>query len=477
MRHSILAPRMRLCLLFALTTCLSRPSAAQLDVSPGRLEGQVIDSTHARPLSGTRVVAFSADPRVDASGAAITDSAGRYHIDSLPAGRYAVGFESPLLDSLEINVSSREVVVTRARTATLDLALPPAAKLRAAVCPGVALPPETGAIVGYVTSAETESPLPGATIAMAWKELGFDRAKLRPINQARTASVVTDSSGWYRLCGVPTGTWLSMQIQNGGRTGPVLRTRVGDTLGLTVRHLSFSATDGRATADTTAAGADRASDAPRSGTAKLSGVVSGPDGVPLAQADVRVQGTNASTRTDAQGTYSLAALPAGTQMLLVRRVGYAIAETSVELRAGVATTSNVRLQRVIVNLDSVRIVATRVHYPEFALHQKFNIIGRLLGPEQLNLQHVNYPSDIIAKISGFRIVGEGPQAKVLDARGQATMKQCAANVVVDGAEGFEINDVTAGEIGAIEAYPAGLPLYPLEYRGGCGGLIIIWTKR
>jgi hypothetical protein len=138
--------------------------------------------------------------------------------------------------------------------------------------------------------------------------------------------------------------------------------QVDDTLGLAVRHLSFSAAGARAIADTvtTPAGRNGADGAPLSGTARLSGVVLAPDGAPITQADVRVGRTAASTRTDAKGSFSLAALPAGTQMLLVRHLGFAIVETSVELRKGMTTTSTVRLQRVIVNLDSMRVVATRM---------------------------------------------------------------------------------------------------------------------
>ena len=67
---------------------------------------------------------------------------------------------------------------------------------------------------------------------MAWRDLSVDRKKrLRTINRERSASVVTDENGWYRICGVPTGTWVSMQIQGDKRSGPVLRTRVDDTLG------------------------------------------------------------------------------------------------------------------------------------------------------------------------------------------------------------------------------------------------------
>jgi hypothetical protein len=452
----------------ALSLCLTRPAHAQA-YRLGRLEGQVIDSIQARPLVGTRVVAI----RMDTTGAtpvdASTDAVGRYRIDSLPPGRYAIGFESLFLDSLEVNVSPRWALVAPGQTATIDLALPSAATLRGAHCKGLILQPHTGVLFGHVVDAQSEGPLPGIVVAMSWHELDVDRTTLRPVTQERAASVTTDDRGWYRLCGVPTGSWISLQLQSDGHAGPVLRTRVDDTLGLAVRHLSFYRSDARVIADTVAA-------APVSGTATLSGVVLGPEGAPVARADVRVGGTPAATRTDAQGRFSLVALPAGTQMLLVRHLGFAIAETPVELRAGRTTTSTVQLQRILVNLDSVRVVATQVRYPVFAEHQKFNIFGRLLGPGEIKLQHVNYASDIIAKIPGFRVEGTGANAKVYDARGQVFNNPCATSVVVDGAPYFEINDVAPIDIGAIEAYPA-TPIKPMEYGvGGCG-LIIIWTKR
>jgi hypothetical protein len=478
MQPSTTSPRLRFVGFLALSLCLAAPAHAQNDRT-GRLEGRVIDSVRARPLVGTRVIAVRMDTLATTRSDASTNSAGRYHIDSLPAGRYAVGFESLLLDSLEINVSPRWAVVAPGQTATIDLALPSAAKLRAAHCPGLTLPQQTGVIFGHVVDAVSENPLPDAVVAMSWLELDVDRATLRPVHRERTASVTTDDRGWYRLCGVPTGTWISLQLQHEGRTGPVLRMQVEDTLGLAVRHLSFSTSAARAIADigATSAGRNGADGALLSGTARLSGVVLGPDGAPIAQADVRVGGTAASTRTDAQGSYSLAALPAGTQMLVVRHLGFASVEMPVELREGMPTTSTVRLHRVVVNLDSVRVVATRVRYPEFALHQRSNAFGRYLGPGEIDMQHATYTSDIIAKIPGFRIVGTGSKAKVVEAQGQAFNAPCSSKIVVDGSPYFEVNDVTPSEIGAIEAYPAVSPVVPLEYGASCGGYIVIWTKR
>ena len=456
------------------STFLASNGGAQGE-SAGRLEGRVIDSVHARPLVGVRVLALGSGPRVGSRDTAVTDSAGRYHIDALPAGQYTVGFESPLIDSLEIALPPREGNVAPGTTATVDLAVPPAAKLRSAVCSGATLPRETGALFGHVVSAETESPLSGAVVSLAWWEREVDRTTLRANSRIRTASVSTDDDGWYRLCGVPTDTWLSVQLQHEGRAGPAMRALVGDTLGIAILHLSFSTSGSRVIADS-ATSAAVGDDAPLSGTAMLSGVVRGIGDTPLASAEVRVVGTGAVGHTDAQGRYSLRGLPAGTQLLEVRRIGYGATENPVELRSGVVVTRDVRLQR-IVNLDSIRVVAKRTRYSEFSKLRERSILGgSFLGPEELEDVRVAMTSDLVWRIPGFVVVGNGPNAYVVSTRGGGSLSTCRANVVVNGAPNWPINDVSPLKLGAIAAYPQGGP--PEYYFGGrfCG-MILIWTKR
>jgi hypothetical protein len=82
--------------------------------APGRLEGVVTDSAHARWPEGASVLAVRADPPAHSAGATV-DSRGRYRIDSLPAGRYKVEFASAFLDSLEISLPPRDVTVEAGR--------------------------------------------------------------------------------------------------------------------------------------------------------------------------------------------------------------------------------------------------------------------------------------------------------------------------------------------------------------------------
>ena len=464
-------PRLRFFALLALNLCLSQSAKAQDDRS-GHLEGRVIDSARARPLVGARVVAVGPDARESVSGAAVTDASGRYRIDSLAPGRYVVGFESPVLDSLEITLAPRAVVLAAGQTATIDLSLPPAAKLRAALCPGVLLPPQTGVIYGHVVDSETEGAVPDAMLAMSWGERDFDKATMRSVNHERTASATTDARGWYRLCGVPTDTWLSLQLQHLGRTGPVIRALVEDSLGLAVRHLSFTASAASGATDSLASRTEGAVGPAVSGTALLSGMVRGLGDAPLASVDVGIRGTGVSVRTDALGHYALRGLPAGTQVLDVRHLGYDPSEIAVELRSDVMVTNDVRLRR-IVNLDSVRVVALRSHYSEFGELAAHKLFGIFIGPEEMEWRkRVSYASDVVEKIPGFRIVGDGYKAEVISSRG---FEFCKPNIVIDGVENLSINDVPASQIGAIAAYRQG-EFAPGFYARGCGA-IVIWTKR
>ena len=461
----------------ALVGCVAGPSRAQTgDV--GRLVGTVRDSVHARPLAGVRVQALGVESPERMRGAATTDSSGKFHIDSLLPGRYMVGFESALLDSLEIVLPPRAVTIAAGHSATLELALPHAATLRGVLCPGLTLAPGTGVVYGHVVNAETEGPLVDADVALQWRELAvFDASgskTLRAVHADRAASVTTDARGWYRACGVPTGAWVSMQLELEGRVGPVLRVQVDDTLGIAIRHMSFSPSAARDTAEV----ASDADTVRLTGTSTLTGIVRGPGDLPVPSAQVRVKGARGTSETDAEGRYTLSGLPAGTQQLDVRRIGYAVAETLVELRSGAVTTSDVRLQRV-VSLDSVRVVAMRSRYPEFSERRRFSTGGRFLGPEQLQRRHDARTSDIIRALGGFLVENRGGRAMVISARG-ASMRRCVANVVIDGAvwgddpDLASVDDVHPRDVGAIELYQGGGA--PLEYDRGCGA-VVIWTKR
>jgi hypothetical protein len=464
---------MRSLLPMVLLLFVARSAGAQATVT-GRLEGTITDSVHARPLAAANVLAVRVDPQPSVSAGATTDARGRYRLDTLPAGRYMVEFASAFLDSLEITLPPREVTIAQGGTARADFAIPSGRTLRAAACPGLELAKETGAIVGRVLDADTDRPIGGATVATSWTELAVDRATMRTAYEERSGAVTTDSLGQYRMCGVPTDNWLLVQVQHAGRIGSPLRLSVPDSAGVVVRALSISPSSARPIADSVSR-SDSAALPALTGTASLDGVIRGVGGLPLAEAQVRVLGAAATARSDARGRFSLGDLPAGSQVIEVRRVGYLLSQQPVELRAGRTASQDVRLQR-IVTLDSMRVLAQRSRYREFEEHRKHNGFARFMDADQIADRNPFEMSDLIRIIPGFRVSGFGIDAKVTSARGVTSMGGwCETNIVMDGMQHQEINLIHPSSVGAIEAYAAGGPIPP-QYDGHCG-VIVIWTKR
>ena len=460
------------CTSLALVTLTLHAVPLRAQSALGRLEGVVTDSAHARWPEGASVLAVRADAPAYSAGAPV-NSRGRYRIDSLPAGRYMVEFASPFLDSLEVALPPREITVEAGRSARADFAIPSGRTLRAGACPGAALAAGTGALIGRVLDADTEAPLFGARVALVWHETGIDRKSLRAETAERSGAVTTDTLGRYRVCGLPTDDWVVVQVQHGGRAGSDVRVMVPDSAGVAVRHLSLSATASRPTA----ARADTTSPAPLTGTASVTGVVRGVGGLPLGDAQVRVLGARGTAVSDARGRFSLGDLPSGTQVLEVRRIGFLLAQQSVELRGGRSVAQDVQLRR-IVTLDSVRVLAQRSRYREFEFNRRANRFGRFFTSDSIETRHPLFASDLLRTLPGFRVTGFGLDAVVGSSRGVSSLggsATCSANVVIDGMENQEINLINPYDIGAMEIYRPGEPA-PVQYRSRCG-VIVIWSRR
>lgn len=452
----------------------------------GRIEGQVTDSLHDRPAAGATVFASRISPQPGVYLSVIADRDGRFRFDSLVAGRYAVNFFAPELDSLELVLPDREVVLGEGGRERVALAVPSAATLRLAVCPGLQLAPGKGAVLGVVTDAETQRPIAGATVVVAWHELSVDRATLKVANEDRRGAVRADSLGRYRACGVPAGEWLVVQAQDSSWSSGAVETIVDSAV--TVRQLALSIDrSGRPVAAAPAPAATAPAAAPAgsvleapgtlSGTASLSGVVSGVGDRPLADVQLRVAGAVGSARSDSLGRYSLTGLPAGTQMLEARRVGYVMVRVPVQLRGEHAATQDVAMTR-IVSLDSIRIVAQRSRYPEFERHRR-NAFGRYLDEADILQRNPFMTSDLLRMLPGFRIEHRGGEDVVVSSRGSTSLRarSCPMNIVIDGIQGMDIDMVHPADIAAMETYPSHIGV-PVEYamQSPCGA-VIIWTKR
>jgi hypothetical protein len=455
---------MRTYIALALILCVASPLAAQR--ASGRIEGRIVDSVHVGPLANATVSATRVGASRDTTFFATTDRRGRFRFDSLDAGRYALRFASPMLDSLQYGGSAPIVDVAPDRATRVDLAVPSGATLRALACPGVPFPDGTGALLGLVTDAETEKPLVGAQIAVAWSDLAIDSANAI-VADDRAAKVTVDGSGQYRLCGLPTNDPLLLQVQHNGRAGAVLRMKISDAAGVLVRDLSFSASGASRLTDTTSLpnGA--------TGRARLSGIVRDAGGRPVPGAQVRVLGTPASMRADDRGAYAFTELPAGTQELEVRQFGFGVVRGPVELRNDRPTRLDVQLEKV-ASLDAVNVVATRTsNYPEFEQRRREAIGGRFLDEAQIRKMNLNTVTDYVNFLPGFRAVHERwGGTRFLSIRDP----DCQPVVLLDDQPIASLTDLpTPTMLGAVEVYTTTAGAPP-SHRSACG-TIIFWTRR
>ena len=449
---------------------LAGATGARAQASSGRLEGTVIDSTRSAPLAGARVIVTRLDTEREATHVDTTDAKGQFAFDRLDAGDYAIGFSNALLDSLEFGGPARHIAVVPDAVVRADLATPSGTTLRALACPGMTLAKGTGALLGIVTDVDTDKPLAGAQVAAMWTELTFDRGILQAMTLERSGGAISDSLGQYRLCGVPTDSWLLVQVQHGERIGSAFQLAIADAPGVHVRHLSFSREGAyeRAALDSVLRDSTRRL-VPLAGTATVSGMVRGSGGRPIADAQVRVVGSAPTTRTDANGWFTLTGLPSGTHELEVRELGFPVQRLPVELRRGRTLRQEIHLEGV-QTLEGMRAVGRRSHHDRFETNRRLSLTGLFLTQEQIQKRHVQNTSELFSSFAAFRVVGNGPDAVVLNARGG-----CRPNVVVDYMQFQEINLIPPSLIAGIEAYPTTNGA-PAELTNLCG-VIRIWVKR
>jgi hypothetical protein len=448
-----------------------------------RVEGTVESRIPSRSAQAARVSLVRMDQERSVTFTAFPDARGHYQLDTLTAGLYLVQVSDPTLDSLYLAPPSIELRLAPGKSVHADFLLPTAAELRASVCPGVSLGEGKAVVAGRAIDSDTDQPIAGAQVVAGWTELSFDKQSLKADSQKRLTSVSTGPTGDYRLCGVPTGHSLWIQLQHAGRAGAITRLSVGEEEGVSVRNISMSMSSAPTIAaldsveklaavssDTTMDGLDLA------GTAIISGTVRRQSGQPLAGAQVRVRNAKSSATSDDAGHFTLRELPSGTQVMLVRSLGYGLVEIPVDLRPGRSVTQDAQLTRAAV-LDSVKVVAKKPGLAEFEFNKRYNRFGKYMTASEIVRRDAKETGDLIRALGGFSVMGHGPNVKTFSKAAVAANPNCGeVNVVMGGVEGLSINDVDPRSIGGIEAY-ADNAFVPARYldRGACG-VIVIWLK-
>jgi hypothetical protein len=219
----------------------------------------------------------------------------------------------------------------------------------------------------------------------------------------------------------------------------------------------------------------------RTGTARLTGKVLNHAGKPLPGARVQLDGTTRVASTRATGDFFLDSLPAGTQTVSIRLLGYAPVEEAVDLSSREPQDITIRMTDFVPVLEAVRVTATR----ERALdaigftRRKRSGMGHYLEGDAINTNALNF-SDAMRIVPGLRTVPVGGRQMIVSSR---SVNGCV-QIWVDGnnwqqMEPGDIDDfVKPHELAAIEVYsPATTPVEFQGARGSSCSTIVAWTTR
>jgi len=452
----------------------------------GAIQGIVFDSLVANaPLAGAEVTIEGTELAV------LTDRGGRFRFDSVPQGRMVLRFYHARLDSLGFGAAPVSVVVAGAGIVDVRLATPSPSTFYAGLCPTKPAP-STGALLGIVRDVDDRRPLPDATVEIAWTEWTFDHGMVR---KDRRDSVSTNANGAYALCGVPTDVPIAARAAAGDHVTGAVEIEFEARL-FAVRDFAVSLTDSGTSVAQMArleSAAARGDSMPPTGTASVRGTVRRADGTVVDGAQIAMSGFPAMARTGGSGAFAITAMPAGTQSIEIRALGYVPRRLTLDLRSGEHRDIDVRLDRGAgQSLAPVTIVGRGASYDRTGYSMRLRAgVGEFVTPERIASLAPSRTTDLLRYVRGVRVtsnkimlptpVGAGitQTGGVLSATGLST--QCSPAFWVDGFFVGDQDDVNGivrpSDIRGIEVYvdPANAPVIYRRSDIACG-IILIWTK-
>ena len=465
---------MRSLLLLAALSAPAILSSQQTSPPPGHavVTGVAVDSVRGGFLRGA-IVSVSGTVR-----SAITDSSGRFRIDSVQPGTRYLEVMHPLLDSIALKVRTAPRDLKAGDTTAFILSVPSPPTIVATKCTPEDLTRGAGALVGTVTDADTDAPSNGASVVVEWTDYQLTRRSMIRVPQKRVGTVRSD--GTYRVCGIPDDLVTAVIAVRGADSTGTVTVSFEKKLAIASFHLPASGTTAANAApaphDSTAAPTPR-------GTATLTGRVTDGAGTPLAGARVAVEADNAATTTDNQGNFRLTGLRTGTRTLAVRRIGFASIDMPVDVSGTSARAVTVTMGHYVAVLDEVRVSAMReigLQRVGFADRQKSGA-GKFFSPADIRQRNPQRLNNLLETAPMLRMGSTNEGKRYVTGRHNGCV-----HYYVDGMSWFtaSANDpemspdafLSGAELGAVEVYDE--LSTPAEFmRGQQCATVVIWTKQ
>ncbi|MEP7345626.1 MAG: carboxypeptidase regulatory-like domain-containing protein, partial [Gemmatimonadaceae bacterium] len=333
------------------------------------IRGTVYDSLTRRALTGASVQILGTSSggidRSTFSRFATTNEAGVYQFEEIPSGVYVLGFFYPSLDSLGLDLPLRTVTVQPAGNSRVDLAVPSHAGAIGMLCGRGAISDTTALIVGFVRDATTSRAAEGASVLLQWTELVIGGGSIRQEGQQLVTG--TRADGWYALCNVPVSAIMELRGVLGADTsGAIAANLVGREVVRRDLYVGPTVRISRAPADSAAR--DRlftADSVMWRGPARLAGTIRGANGRPIAGARVSLIGSESTALTNDSGGFVLNDLPAGSQTVQARALGFVPEQATVHLLTGEGAQAHQNVAALTLTtlravLDTIRVTASQL---------------------------------------------------------------------------------------------------------------------
>lgn len=430
----------------------------------GRVVGIVFDSLMMRPLAGASVWT------ADGLHGALSDSAGRFTMDSVAPGPRLVLAGHPAADSIGVYTLRAMVQVEAGANAAVTLAVPSYAAVAATMCPAATVASwDRGILFGTVRDAATDRPLAGAVATLTWLSLN-DAARRSVDGPAEVLSarmdVTTDSSGAYFACGIPAMGDVMVQAVAG-----TADSAASGVVSIALPERRLLRRD-LLVADASAEGQEVVVVTVRAGER------------PLAGARVAVPGGEPAV-TSAAGMAVLRSVQAGTRMVSAAAIGYPPTQSPVDIVAGDTARIVLNISRAWSLLDTLIVRRSRA-LGEVEQRRRMGLGYSMMG-EELAKRHTlrsvfdEFPSVFTAGRGSidFSIMMPAPFPHVRDTES----KYCAAHVFVDGRlTGMDYaTSYKPEELLAVEVFPR-VSMVPIQYKRFAGygedcGVVLVWTRR
>jgi hypothetical protein len=459
---------------------VSRPGFGQENSPLAAVTGSVIDSIHgAVPLAGATVIVGTTGRQ------ATTDASGRFLVDSIPPGQHSLTMLHPLLDTLGVQILTREVPFQAGSTLAVELAIPSAQRVIEIHCAPAWRARGPSALVGKVLDADNDTPLVGAKVSLVWEELSL--TDLRKVPRVREGTVGAD--GTYKICGLPSGIVGTVQGTFNGQKTAVVQVIIEETTPLGFQSLRIGTTTvAEAPADSVARPAGTVASAdttPRRlrGPARLTGRVINAAGAPVANARVDVQGTGAAALSREDGTFGFNDLPSGTQAVVVRQLGFEPVEVAVELSGRAPKQVTVTMSKPARVLEPVAVIAERnsAGLDQVGFNRRVKSgFGYYLTTEDIENRQATRMTDLFRTVPSLRVVPSGMDYVVESAR---DAQGGCVRYVVDGApyQSMFPGDIDRlmppHDVAAIEVYNGSST--PVEFQAPGGSsctTIVMWSR-